>query len=156
MTTVSFQLLYSLLVGFVVSSLARIPFLFSGYIESAVVKINDNILEVGSFGEYALHGMFAANLTGADISGMPIAHWQPENKRMHVFDIRASPSENITVLTCKDMVSTKVGSADTFRFHGSIGMMGAFDGTPGAMVPRDGMTIIKDPNAFAGDWQGKL
>ena len=49
------------------------------------------------------------------------------------------------------MVSVSVENADVNRFHDSQGMMGEF-GT-GAMLARDGSTILQDPALFASEWQ---
>ena len=49
------------------------------------------------------------------------------------------------------MVSVSVENADVERFHDSQGMMGEF-GT-GAMLARDGSTILQDPALFASEWQ---
>ena len=50
------------------------------------------------------------------------------------------------------MVSVKLHETNPERFHGSQGMLGAYD-SQGLMLARDGATILEDGNAFAAEWQ---
>jgi hypothetical protein len=119
------------------------------YIESAVVKIGDETLEVASFGLYFLNGISHADMPN-EISGFPIVYKNPTEK-VHVFEIQLDENEKIVLKTFKDMVSVKLDEADAKRFHGSYGMLGDYE--TGKMVARDGITVIEDPNAFAAEWQ---
>lgn len=119
------------------------------YIETAVVKLGEETFEAGSFGDYALNYVSGAEMP-ASISGFPITHTQL-SKKTHVFEIHVTSEEKIVIKTFKDMVSVKIDSADRMRFHGSLGMMGDFE--TGAMLARDGITVIEDPNAFGAEWQ---
>lgn len=119
------------------------------YIESAVVKIGEETLEVASFGEYYLNGVSNADLPN-EISAFAVTHSHP-SKNIHIFEIAVAGPEKIVLTTFKDMVSVKIENADTKRFHGSVGMMGEFE--TGKMLSRNGTTVLTDPNAFASEWQ---
>jgi len=120
------------------------------YIESAVVKIGEDTLQVSSYGDYMLNGVSRADLANATISDFPIVHSHPM-ERVHQFEIQVSGEEKIVLKTFKDMVSVNVQKAEAQRFHGSLGMMGQFE--TGKLMAPDGKTIISDPNALAAQWQ---
>ena len=121
------------------------------YIESAVVRIGEDKLQVDSFGGYYLDGISGADLTSADLGGFPVTHTQPNDKQ-HVFRIDLGPGEDLIISTFKDMVSVKVDNADQSRFVDSVGLMGEFGGK-GRLVGRDGVTEMTDPNALGQEWQ---
>ena len=120
------------------------------YIEEAVLSIGEETLHVSSFGNYAIDGVSHADLS-VGISGFPIVYSHP-NDKVHSFEILLGEGEKIVLKTFKDMVAVNVDHLHADRFHGSVGMMGAFD-KHGAMLGRDGTTIISDPNNFAAEWQ---
>lgn len=69
------------------------------YIESAAVKIGDEILEVSSWGEYWLSGVEGALQNDnevASISGFPIQYTQVDDK-IHKFVIQIAEEESIVV-----------------------------------------------------------
>jgi len=124
------------------------------YIESAAVRIGDDILEVTSFGEYVLNGVSEVDLNGdaANVAGFPIYHTQPTEKS-HIFDIVIGVRENITLSTFKDLVTVKITEAHKSHFGRSEGLIGTFSG---ATVGRDGnvMSVEGDgANAFGEEWQ---
>ena len=119
------------------------------YIESAVVQIGNETLEVGSFGDYYLNGVDGARMP-KKLSGYVVDH-KLLSKKSHLFDILISGHESIKLKTFKDMVSVKIENASTSRFHDSLGMMGEF--TTGKLLARNGLDIIEDPNALAAEWQ---
>ena len=121
------------------------------YIESAVINIGESTIEVTSFGGYMLDGVSRADMPN-QISGFTVDHFQP-SKNIHIFEITLNDNEEkIVVKTFKDMVSVKLHGAKPERFHGSQGMLGAYD-SQGMMLARDGATILEDGNAFAAEWQ---
>lgn len=125
------------------------------FISSAVLRIGNSILEIGSYGDYFLDGVSHADLTGASLSGYEIIHSHPDEKR-HLFDIVLSPTEDVTVTTFKDIVSVSIRNPSKDRFGASIGLMGTFQ--DGTMVSRDGRTVLStatenDRNAFGQEWQ---
>ena len=119
------------------------------YIESAAIKIGEEVLEVSSFGEYVLNGVSYAELPN-NLSGYSVNHTQVD-KKVHDFVIDLGSGEEIAVRTFKDWVSVKLEKPSKERFQDSNGMMGEF--ATGKLLGRDGVTIIEDPNALAAEWQ---
>lgn len=119
------------------------------FIESAVVKIGNNTLEVSGFGQYILDSVSNCDLSDG-IAGFPISHFHP-SENVHLFEIDITGEEKLVFRTFKDMVSVKIDRAEAKRFHGSGGMMGNYE--TGKLLGRDGQTLISDPVAFAAEWQ---
>jgi len=120
------------------------------YIESAVVRLGEDTLQVDSYGGYFLNGVSGASLP-AMLSGFPVTHIQPDDKQ-HFFTIELGPGEDLVLSAFKDMVSVKVDNADESRFHGSAGLMGEFDGQR-RLLGRDGVRVIPEPNSLGEEWQ---
>ena len=132
------------------------------FIESAVVKLGNDILEVSSFGQYIYNGISNGHHHHDDnddndhlltVGGFPVTYSQPSDKE-HLFQIHINDDddETISFKTFKDMVSVSITNANPERYRHSLGMMGGFD-QHGAMVARDGTTILTDPIAMAAEWQ---
>lgn len=119
------------------------------YIESAAIKIGGEILEVSSFGDYALNGVTNAEMPN-NLSGYTVTHTQL-NKKKHDFVLELGNGEKISVRTFKDWVSVNIQNPSASRYQDSVGMMGEF-GT-GKLLGRDGVTVIEHPNALAAEWQ---
>ena len=124
------------------------------FIESAAVQIGEDVLEVASFGSYAVNGVDTPYLGGkaARIGGHNLYHTQ-ENKKSHQFTIALNhlSGENITLSTFKDLVSVVITDGNSQHFGTSQGLMGSF---AGEMLGRDGVTTFsKDLNAFGQEWQ---
>lgn len=119
------------------------------YIESAVVKVGDEYLEVGSFGAYFLNGVGDATMP-ATLGGYPVILSRPTSRVM-LFEIQIAKGEKITIKTFKDLVSVSFDDANADRFIGSSGMLGEYP--TGKMLARDGKTEITDPIAYANEWQ---
>ncbi|CAB9522303.1 unknown protein [Seminavis robusta] len=126
------------------------------YIETAALSIGDDVLEVSSWGDFALNDVDHALLIHhgdkkgvSTLSGYPIYHRQPFAKH-HIFDVVLDPNENITISTFKDLVSVRISGGAAKHFGSSQGMMGSFDGV---MLARDGSTVMSNPNAFGQEWQ---
>lgn len=125
------------------------------FIESAAVRIGDDILEVTSWGEYWMNGVGGADLEfmGDDFF---VTH-TADGKKKHRFVIQTNEEaqEAIVVKTFKDMVSVTVENATEANFGSSVGMMGSFK--DGSLVGRDGATVIQKEvgivNAFGKGWQ---
>jgi hypothetical protein len=123
------------------------------YIESAAIKIGNDIFEVGSFGAYSLNGVETPELeedNGA-MAGYTV-HYHPVNNDKHIFEIVLGPNESITLSTHKDIVAVNINAGVTSKkyFENSSGIMGKFDGS---LVARDGVTIMEDMNEFGQEWQ---
>jgi hypothetical protein len=137
--------------GLTIHLRTKIRYAYS-YVESAALRIGNSILEVGSFGGYALDGVDDANLKdpGANLGGFAILHSQFDPKR-HLFEIIIDEHESIKITTFKDIVSVKILGGSSSYYANSVGMMGSFE--DGTMLARDGTTVIADPNLFGQEWQ---
>lgn len=121
------------------------------YIQTAAIKIGDDVLEVGSWGEYWFNGVEGAELSSMG-SQFPVTYTS-ENKKRHQFVVKtgdATNEESIVVRTFKDMVSVTVENATVANFGMSVGLMGNF--IDGSLVGRDG-TVMDDHDMLGQDWQ---
>jgi hypothetical protein len=121
------------------------------YIESAAVQINNEVLEVGAYGNHALNYVDSA-LTeapaGLTVGGYPV-YRQEVNSKMHVYDIVIGPENNITLTSFKDLVAVR--TSNRHFPNGVTGIIGTHDGS---LVGRDGVTDMSDDiNAFGQEWQ---
>jgi hypothetical protein len=125
------------------------------YIESAAIKIGDDILEVSSFGDFAINGVDTPLLkeNNGMLGGYNVFHTE-EAKKKHTYEILLGPNESITLSTHKDIVAVAInkGGNSKHYFGESIGLMGDYDGT---LFARDGVTVMEDMNAFGQEWQVK-
>lgn len=126
------------------------------FIESAALQIGDDILEVGSFGEYFYNGVEGAEMYWKDVGIMmgqdqyPVEIIKVDDKATH-FKITLQKDEHILIKAFKDLVSVSVENAIFKNFGRSVGMLG--DYKEGKMLARDGKTIITDANEFGLEWQ---
>ena len=118
------------------------------YIESAALKIGDDILEVSSFGSYMLNGVSGATMP-ALLAGYPVTYTQV-NEKKHEFVVDLGEA-TVEIGSFKDLVSVKLGGDPAkVGLHTSIGMLGEYK--TGALLGRNG-TLISDPNEFGQEWQ---
>jgi hypothetical protein len=118
------------------------------YIESAAIKIGEDILQVNSWGEYTFNGVESASLT--TISSFQVSHRQVSDKK-HIFEITVSPTQTIQMETFKDIVAVKLEGIAPEGFLDATGLLG--DYKTGKMLARDGTTVLADPDAFGQEWQ---
>ena len=123
------------------------------YIESAAIRIGDDIFQVGSYGEHWLNGVESAKLPSVVGEKYTLAQVEA-NKKHHkyVITLDESTGEAIVIRTFKDLVSVTVENATHANFGGSHGMMGGFD-YYGELLGRDGATIMEDASLFGQEWQ---
>lgn len=127
------------------------------YISSAAIKVGDNILEVGAWGEYILNGVDGAKAPGTMMLGDNLhVTYETKSKLTHIFTIDASELTGdsvakIRVQTFKDWVSIHMEHPKKDDFVDSIGMLGSFP--EGTRFARDGVTIVEDDNEFGQEWQ---
>ena len=124
------------------------------FIEAVALRIGNEVLEVASWGDYALNGVDTPNLEegGANtIAGYPIHHTEV-NEKKHIFEVVLSPTESITISTFKDMVTIEMdGNQGHMLSSNSTGIMGTLDGK---MLGRDGETDMSgNPNELGQEWQ---
>jgi len=123
----------------------------SGYhssVERAVIKIDNDVVEVTNQGEFFVNGEPGIEGSSAEIGGYPLHHILQGDKPS-VLQVKISDYEWINFEARHDMLFTSVVGGDSFK--GSLGMMG--DHATGKMIGRDGETEIEDPNEFALEWQ---
>lgn len=138
-----------------------IQFNMYSFIETAAVRIGEDILEVSSWGEYALNGVEDAvaassqlpelreGATVSKLGGYPIYHTHV-SKEKHIFDIILSKHSNITVSNFKRFVNVKINH-ETELFSDVSGLMGDIHGN---MFARDGVTdLSQDMLSFGQEWQ---
>lgn len=141
------------------------------YIESAVVKIGDDTLEImgGEAGEevkYWVNGQpgdanvaedanllaMMDNLKGKLGDHSPITYHHISAKQ-HRFRIDTGYGQALALETFKTWVAVNLKAVNDRQWAGSLGLMGSYP--HGEMVARDGVTVFdaKDTDAFGKHWQ---
>lgn len=120
------------------------------YIESVAVKIGNDILEVGSWGDYFLNGVSAAEVPNK-LSRFPVSYAAGYDQKEHALEIDLDGKSKIVVKSFKDMLSVMFLDATKSDFGNSVGLMGSF--SDGSKIARDGKSVLNDVNAFAQEWQ---
>jgi hypothetical protein len=128
------------------------------YIETAVLRLGNDLLEVDSFGAYKVNGVEGAALRKPGLigfmEGFPIYHTHSkEDTKKHTFDVVLSSNQNITFTTFKDFVSVRPMGGEEYALTGSVGVLGDYN--TGLMLGRNGWTIYEDPIEFGLEWQVK-
>ena len=72
------------------------------------------------------------------------------NDNSHTFTIDLGNQQTLKLTTFKDWVNVAMSGATKKDFGDSVGLMGAFE--DGAMISRNGSTVIEDPHAFGLEW----
>jgi hypothetical protein len=119
---------------------------FYSFIERTALQIGDDIIEFGNSNTWYLNGK-QMNGQGS-VAGFQVWPFP------HAVSIRLDESIKAKI----DFIARNNGTPYLFLdgaksniFEGSLGMLG--DWTNGAMLGRDGQTVISDPEAFAREWQ---
>ena len=135
----------------------QVPDTPGAFIESAVVRIGDETLEVMAGKEHQawINGKKDSTLlsTGnATIGGYPITYEDYNSKRnSRACFIHLGNGAFIKLQTFKYFLNVRLLPGKGDNFIGSLGLLGSrYDGT---MVGRDGLTIFDDPNEFGQEWQ---
>merc|ERR1719491_1549071 len=128
------------------------------FISAAAVKIGDNTLEVGAWGEFILNGV---DVTPEDQGSMVLGDDIPVTYKLHgdvthiyVIDtsrVTGDVDSKIKVQTYKDWVSIHMDYPHRDDFGDSVGMLGSFP--EGVRFARDGVTVMEDDNEFGQEWQ---
>ena len=109
-----------------------------------------DVLEVSGFGQYMLGAVSNAELP-AKIANKYLVSHQQTNDNTHVFTIDLGGQQALRLTTFKDWVNVALNGATKMDFGDSVGLMGSFE--DGAMVLKDGETVVDDPNTFGLEWQ---
>ena len=134
----------------------HICFLFN----TAVVRIGDATLEVTggqNGGMFWINGILMDSTDAEEgysdagqISGFPVTR-KSVNGYQKIFRIDLGNGDALSIQTYKRFVSVNTRAINDARFQGSVGMMGEFP--HGAMIARNGTTVIEDPVTFGKEWQ---
>jgi hypothetical protein len=120
------------------------------FIESAAIKIGNDVLEVGSWGQYFLNDVESADLPAQLGEIYTVSHEQM-NQNETRFNIQITETEQIVVSTFKDWVSVKTVNSTFANFVRSAGLLGSY--VDGSKLARNGTVMIGDINAFGQEWQ---
>ena len=124
------------------------------YIESAALQIGADVLEVGSYEDYAVNDVESPNMLGKAhfLAGHYQIFYDQVSKKKHVFTVVLGAQENVTISTYKHMVAVSIqaGSGSSKFFENSVGVMGSYKGL---LLSRDGLEILEDMNVFGQEWQ---
>lgn len=124
----------------------------SSFIETAAIRIGEDVLEVSGFGQYFLNGVADAE-TPAALSDLLVDHKQISDHD-HQYNIDLGDGAHISIKTHNDIVAVGMdlaGGAAGKWFANSTGLMGSFE--TGALLARDGVTVLTDPNEMGQEWQ---
>ena len=121
-------------------------------IEAAAVKIGEDVLEVGSWGQCWLNGVENVELP-TRMGGKYVLDLVQDNKKNHKFviSIGGLQMEAIVIKVFKDLVNVSIENATMATFETSSGLLGSFP--EGDMLARDGATILEDESLFGQEWQ---
>ena len=127
------------------------------FIESAVIKIGDSILEIAGWGDHILDGIGGVQMPVMMGEDIPVSYFAHKNQKTHIYEIDVSsvsglPDQRIVIKSFKDWVSINLDRTQAVDFKGSVGMLGEFPS--GRMLARDGATTMdQDFNVFGQEWQ---
>ena len=121
------------------------------FIETAAIKIGEDILEVSSYGQYMLNSISQAEFPMM-LGGFPVEYTQPR-KQQHLFTIDLGDEKSIVVKVYKDLVyvNLNVHSGDNAGVKNGVGLLGTW--MEGTRLARDGVTVVDNDNAFGQEWQ---
>ena len=127
---------------------------------SVAVKIGDDVLEVHGESPLIINGVETpvAEVAGTEVPfpkkfggfDLTVQIFGPHSRR---FIIHMGNGEKIMVSNFKYIVNAELTDPRSSDFAGSVGIWGTYNVEHGAMVGRDGKTIIEDPDAFGQEWQ---
>ena len=113
------------------------------YIEAAAIRIGNDVLEVGSWGDYFFNGVNGGDLPAVMGGKYSVKH-VPINKKNHEFIITITEAveETILVKSYKDLVSVTFKNATFTNFANSQGLMGNY--VTGDRLSRNGILLNDD------------
>lgn len=121
------------------------------FVSSAVLELNGETFELGSWGAAILNGVLMSNANDfkETIGGYPI-ELEVHDAKTTTYVIQLKDGSAIEMKSFKDMVGVKLLGSVT-AWSDSIGLMG--NALTGQKLARDGKTVIEDINAFGQEWQ---
>lgn len=128
------------------------------YVDSAVVQIGDDTLEVMGGVEnkrYFVNGQPGEKLDEGGMMPFTIGGYHVRyrhlNDKQFQFKIFLGSDQNIVLKAVKDFMRVDVGNPTVESFGTSVGLMGSFEGDE--MLARDGVTVLNHPDEFGKEWQ---
>ena len=122
------------------------------YIESAAIKIGEDVFQVSSYGQHILNGVSKPDMP-AVISDYPVTYSVPRENQ-HKFVIDLGHKRQIIAKVFKDMVTVTFAGmtrGDDAEFLSTVGLLGHWKN--GIRLARDGVTVFGDPNEYGQEWQ---
>jgi len=125
------------------------------FTEAVVVQIGEATLEVtGGKTQipYWLNGVMTADMltTKAALGDFPLTFKRINDHQSRV-RVDLGYGNAVSIGSYNRFISVSFNAKEQEEFVGSSGMMGSFPG--GAMVGRDGSTVLEDPIEFGQEWQ---
>lgn len=128
------------------------------YIESAVIKIGDDTLEVKGGVEDRRYWVnkkegrrFRASRNLPFTIGGFNGRFRAINEILTQFKIYLPNEQNLVIKSAKNMLRVDLENCNADDFGNSLGLMGTFGA--GVMIGRDNHTLIEDPIEFGMEWQ---
>ena len=128
------------------------------YIESAVIQIGDDTLEIKGGVEdrrYWVNGKegrrFRASRNLPFTIGGFHGRFRAISPILTQFKLSLPNNQNLVIKSAKNMLRVDMENCNEDDFGTSMGLMGTFG--DGVMLGRDGQTVIEDPNEFGMEWQ---
>jgi len=130
------------------------------FISNAALRIGKDVFEVVNDGTYFLNGVKNAQLP-ATIGGFAVSKYDGQICKGSNNDICSKVTSFNVELTGKAAIRFKVASAMVHvdvkgtdaSFTGSSGLMGTYPAPNHGKIARDGVTFLRDGDAFAEEWQ---
>ena len=132
------------------------------YIESAVIKIGEDMLEVRADTKQRTRSDWLNGNQNVDLehgtstlAGFPILYKRESHIKMghkrHAYTVKISEEDHVTIKTFKHLINIHFSNPTHQDFQGSLGLLGSFDS--GLRLGRDGLTEFKDDIKFGEEWQ---
>lgn len=122
------------------------------YIQNAVIRIGDDILEVQGLSDFELSYWINFEHLGelTDLAGFPVTINPNRNK--YTIDLDSIyQGQKIEIKTFKEFVGVKIIGATEDSFGNAVGINGDFK--TGKTLARDGTTVLHDFNDLGLEWQ---
>jgi hypothetical protein len=123
------------------------------FIAETVVKIGNDVLEVGSHAAFHMNGVAAEQLTKRadlqELSGFPVKYFKYGSKR-HKFEVDLGSKGKIVIKIYNEFLAVGLEDCDLEDFSDSVGLMGSY--ANGKLVARDGH-FITDSKEYGFEWQ---
>jgi len=132
---------------------------FWSYIQSAAIRIGNDILEVQGSADPEDRGTrfwinFQSNAEVTTIGGFPLSVHNTNSLHKRTFEIDLNskfPGQKIVISTFREFVKVDFVNGSTESFGKAVGVLGDFD--TGRTLARDGVTELHDYSELGNEWQ---